>query len=85
MPLSNLRTTTEAARRLECTSRWISTLVKRRDLEPAAKLPGKTGAYLFTETELERYERERAAAHAAHAADVPCAAACDEPALEAAS
>ena len=52
MPLSHLRTTTEAARRLEVTSRWISTLVKREDLEPAIKLPGKTGAYLFTTDEL---------------------------------
>jgi hypothetical protein len=79
MPLSHLRTTTEAARRLEVTSRWISTLVKREDLEPAIKLPGKTGAYLFTTDELERYAAERDAAHAAHAADEPCAKACDEP------
>ena len=64
MPLSNLRTTTEAAQRLEVTSRWVARLVQRHELEPAVKLPGKTGAYLFTTDELERYAAERAAAAA---------------------
>jgi excisionase family DNA binding protein len=72
MPLSNLKTTIEAAVRLQCSRRYIATLVKRKKLEPAAKLPGKTGAYLFAEAELERFERCRNAAcctSAAHAED----------------
>lgn len=61
MPVSNLKTTSEAASRLRTTPRYIATLVKRGKLEPATKLPGRTGAYLFSVDELERYAAERAA------------------------
>jgi excisionase family DNA binding protein len=69
MPLSQMKTTTEAARRLKCTPRYIATLVKRKRLTPAHKLPGRTGAYLFADDELARYEDERNACGtpAAHA------------------
>lgn len=70
MPLSQLRTlrtTTEAAERLCKTPRYIAQLVARAKLAPALKLPGKTGAYLFSEAELERYEREHGTSAAAAA------------------
>lgn len=70
MPLSNLKTSAQAARKLGVTVRYVSTLVARGKLEPAAKLPGETGAYLFADAELDRYLDARAPKSAAHAANV---------------
>lgn len=72
MPLSKLRTTAEAAVRLNYTPRYVAKLAAAGKLQPLRKLPGRTGDYLFAEDELARYEASRpgrdAAAHAAEAA-----------------
>jgi hypothetical protein len=71
MALGNLRTSSQAAKLLGTTQRYVVTLVERGKLTPADKLPGKTGAYLFAVDELERFRTARngdAAEHAAGAA-----------------
>lgn len=50
---SRLISTLEAARHIGVTPRTVARLVKRGDLEAAHRLPGKTGAYLFTREEVE--------------------------------
>lgn len=59
MLLGNHRTSSQAASQLGTTTRYIATLVQRGKLEPAGKLPGKTGAYLFDAAEVERYAEAR--------------------------
>lgn len=61
MPLGRYRTTSQAAERLGTTPRYVAQLVERRRLTPATKLPGRTGAYLFEDEEIERYAEARKA------------------------
>ena len=61
-------TTAEAAEILGVDRTTVSRLVKRGDLEPAMKLPGKTGAYLLARADVERLRRERSSASPALAA-----------------
>lgn len=49
---ADLLGTTEAAERLGVSVRTIHRLVARGHLAPAAKLPGSTGAYLFTSADV---------------------------------
>ena len=59
MPLSNLLTTRQTARRLEYTPRYVAKLAERGALEPVVKLPGRTGAYLFTAETIAAYAAGR--------------------------
>jgi len=51
-------TTSEAARRLGVTPSAISLMVKRGALEPAIKMPGVRGAFLFAEASIEALQLE---------------------------
>jgi len=53
-------TTAEVARRLGVTPSAVSLMVKRGDLRPMVKMPGKRGAFLFAETDIQALERQRA-------------------------
>lgn len=46
--MPNLVNTAEAASQLGISRRQVLRLAERGDLTPALKLPGRTGAYLFT-------------------------------------
>jgi hypothetical protein len=59
MTLTTLRTASQAAERLQITRRGVLGAVERDRLKPAGKLPGRTGAYLFTDDELDRYAADR--------------------------
>lgn len=59
MTLTTLRTASEAAARLKITRAGVLRAVERDRLKPAGKLPGRTGAYLFDERELDRYAAAR--------------------------
>lgn len=54
-------TTNQVAARLQKSARTVHRLVHRGELEPAITVPGHRGAFLFDESEVERYERKRAA------------------------
>ena len=51
----------EVAERLNVDRSVVRKLVAAGRLTPAMKLPGATGAYLFTESEVERFVAERRA------------------------
>lgn len=53
-------TTAEVASRLGVTPSAVSLMVKRGDLHPALKLPGKRGAFVFEEEAIAALELERA-------------------------
>lgn len=55
-------TTAEVAKRLGVTPSRIAQLVADKRLSPAAKAPGKRGAFLFLPEEVEREMMRRGAA-----------------------
>lgn len=52
-------TTAEAATKLEVTPSAISYMVKRGELTPAMKLPGRRGAFLFDPASIEAKRKEK--------------------------
>lgn len=52
-------TTAEVANRLGVTVSTVNRMVTRGEIEPAVQFPGRTGARLFTEDEVERVEHAR--------------------------
>lgn len=52
-------TTRDVADTLGISTATVHRLVERGDLTPAAKAPGKRGAYLFAADEVERYRLSR--------------------------
>lgn len=60
--MEELITTAEACRRLGFKDRSsLTRYVAEGRITPAMKLDGKTGAYLFAPSEIERFKSERAA------------------------
>jgi len=57
-------TTAQAAEVLDVEHRSVFRMVKRGELSPSAKLPGRTGAYLFKRAEVERLAKSRSRANA---------------------
>lgn len=53
-PNPNLRGSGEACERIGIDRSTLSRWVKDGTASPAMRLPGKTGAYLFTDAEIER-------------------------------
>ena len=60
-----MHNTRQAADELGVSIRTIHRLVDSGDLTPAVKVPGKTGAFLFEEAEVERVKTLRAETAAA--------------------
>ena len=63
--MSNVRqmlTAAQAAEQLGVAVRTVHRMVERGEMKAAAKLPGDTGAYLFTEVEVRRVAGRRGAA-----------------------
>jgi predicted DNA-binding transcriptional regulator AlpA len=54
-------TTAQVADILNYTVPWVNKLAATGRLPVAQKLPGRTGAYLFSRSEIERIASERAA------------------------
>lgn len=54
-----LVTSQEVARSLGVTQRYVAKLVKTGQLDPIRKNPGRTGAYIFTASEVEHYRAMR--------------------------
>ena len=50
-------TAAEVAARFQCNTRTIARMVNDGRLTPLTKLPGRTGAYLFTREHIEDVER----------------------------
>lgn len=61
MDTKALLTTRQVAERLDTTTSTVNRWVKSERIEPAVKGPGMTGAHLFDEAEVERFEGERGA------------------------
>jgi hypothetical protein len=59
MTLTTLRTASQSAAHLKITRAGVLRAVERGKLKPVGKLPGRTGAYLFDERELDRYAAVR--------------------------
>lgn len=55
--IASLLSTKEAADILNYSIATVKRLALRGELTPAYKVPGKTGAYLFTADEVERYRK----------------------------
>lgn len=55
-------TSFQVAVRLKCSTRTVHRMAANGELEPAQKLPGPNGAFLFAESDVERLERQRGAA-----------------------
>ena len=63
MPITereHLVTTQEAAERLKVSRRTVARMVDSGELTAHHKLPGRTGAFLFTASEIERAVLRRA-------------------------
>lgn len=65
MLATDTMTTAEAAERLGCSPRTIHRKVKAEELKPLMKVPGRTGAFIFTTAEVERYAARTGKAAAA--------------------
>jgi len=57
-------TTAQAAAVLDVEHRSVFRMVKRGELTPSGKLPGRTGAYLFDREDVERLAETRSKANA---------------------
>lgn len=62
MPTGVLLTSPQVATRLGCSVRTVHRMVKDNLLQPAQKLPGPNGAFLFDEDVVQRTAVDRAAA-----------------------
>jgi hypothetical protein len=59
--MQEIITTAQAARMLGRSVATVNRMVALGQIQPAKKLPGKTGAYLFEAREIERLVSDRAA------------------------
>jgi DNA-binding transcriptional MerR regulator len=59
MPNSELLTSPQVAGLLGCSLRTVHRLAAAELLRPAHKLPGPNGAFLFTEDDVQDYQRNR--------------------------
>jgi len=62
MPNSELLTSPQVANALGCSLRTVHRLAAAKQLQPAQKLPGPNGAFLFTEDDVREYQRNRESA-----------------------
>lgn len=62
LPDVELISTREAAQVLNCSRRTVERHVASGRLVPKAKLPGRTGAFVFRRVDVERLARKRDAA-----------------------
>lgn len=58
---TEMLTTAQAALRLGLHVSTVNRMAAAGELTPLMKIPGKTGAYLFSSTEVDRLRAERAA------------------------